>query len=63
MMVMQGFPVCEDTPDLTSEHLMDEQRFEAEFWEAKKQASKTDNHLHANGKKLKKKSNARPGRL
>jgi len=59
MLVLQGFPIC-DTPPLTEEEAAEELRIEAELREAKKQARKTGHHLHANGKKLEKNSNARP---
>ncbi len=63
MLVLQGYPVCEDVPDLTTEELMEHQRFGIEYIEARRQASKTDHPLHVNGKKLKKNSNASPRRL
>ena len=31
MLVLQGFPLCEDVPRLTPEELMEQERIEAEY--------------------------------
>ncbi len=55
MLVLQGFIVC-STPPLTTEQVMEKQRRRARIREASMQARGADKR--ANGKKLKKKSNA-----
>ena len=40
MMVLQGYPVCEDVPDFTTEELIEIKRFELEYIEARNQARK-----------------------
>ncbi len=63
MLFLQGYPVCEEVPDFTTEDLMELQGFEIEYIDPRRQASKTDHPLHANGKQLEKNSNASPRRL
>ncbi len=56
MLVLQGWPFCEDVPPLTPEELMWQERIEAEF-HARRQAKKAEKR--ANGKKLKNNSTRR----
>lgn len=60
MLLLQGFPLCEDVLDLTPEELIWQESMEAEY-RARRQAKKA--HKRANGKRLKKNSNASLRRL
>ena len=56
MLVLQGWPLCEDVPPFSPEELMWQERIEAEY-RARRQAKKADKR--ANGKKLKNNSTRR----